>query len=285
MGLNKKRKRILICIPLCAAAVFAVSPVLFLLTGTFMGTREIASYIGPVLGEDEGFAVWRLMPLYPTLANVVELLLDSPEFFQMFWNTAKITCGVLAGQLLFGTPAAWGLARYTFPGKKKIYMCYILLMMMPFQVTMLSEYLVLDAMGLLDTLWAVILPGAFSTFPPFIMYRFFCGIPESLIEAARVDGAGEIMIFFKIGIPVGSSGIISAMVLQFLECQSMIEQPSVFLKTKRLWPLALYLPEIGLKEAGFALCASFVALIPAICIFLGGQEYLEQGIAATAIKE
>lgn len=275
----------LVCIPLSAAAVLAVSPVVFLLTGTFMDTREIASYIGPVLRDTDGFAVWRLIPLYPTLVNFVELLFDSPEFFQMFWNTAKITCGILAGQLVFGTPAAWGLARYAFPGKKQIYLCYILLMMMPFQVTMLSEYLVLDQIGLLDTLWAVILPGAFSTFPPFVMYRFFCGIPESLIEAARVDGAAEIVIFFKIGIPVGSSGVISAMVLQFLECQSLIEQPSVFFKAKSLWPLALYLPEIGLEEAGAALCASFVALIPAICVFLCGQDYLEQGIAAAAVKE
>lgn len=266
-------------------ALLAVGPVLFLVTGTFMGTQEITSYVSPVLGDGEGYAVWRLIPLFPTLRNVVELLLDSPEFFQMFWNSMKITAGILCGQLVFGMPAAWGLAQYDFPGKKKIYLCYIVLMMMPFQVTMLSEYLVLDKLGRMDTLSAVILPGVFSTFPPFLMYRFFCGIPEALLEAARVDGAGELQVFFRLGIPVGSSGIIAALVLEFLESQSMIEQPLTFLKTKSLWPLSLYLPEVGMERAGFALCASFAALLPALFVFLYGQEYLEQGIVAAAIKE
>lgn len=284
--MKKRKKTDLICVViLLIPAMLALAPLLFLVTGSIMGTPEIREYIGPVLGGADGFAVWRLFPAYPTLVNYIELFLDSPEFFQMFWNSMKITVGILAGQLVFGMPAAWGLACYDFPGKRAVYLCYIVLMMMPFQVTMLSEYLVLDALRLNDTLWAVILPGMFLTFPPFLMYRFFAGIPQSLIEAARVDGAGEFAVFVWIGIPVGSSGIISALVLQFLECQSMVEQPLTFLKTKSLWPLSLYLPEVNLNRAGFALCASFVALIPALFVFLYGQDYLEQGIVASAIKE
>ncbi len=275
-------KKLLICIPLVLLALISVSPVFILLTGTFTGSGELKNALGPVAGGAQGYAVWRL---FPTLRNIVELLFDSPEFFRMFWNSMKITGGILAGQLVFGIPAAWGLAHYDFPGRKVIYLSYMVLMMMPFQVTMLSEYLVLEGLGLSDTLSAVILPGIFSTFPPFVMYRFFCGIPGSLLEAARVDGAGELRIFVSIGIPVGSSGILSVMILQFLECQSMIEQPAAFLKTKSLWPLALYLPEIRLEEAGFAFCASFMALLPALLVFLCGQDYLEQGIAAAAIKE
>jgi multiple sugar transport system permease protein len=91
------------------------------------------------------------------------------------------------------------------------------------------------------------------------MYRFFCGIPEELLEAARIDGAGEWKIFLAIGVPLGSSGIFSALVLQFLECFSMIEQPLVFLQTKKLWPLSLYLPEIKEGQTGFALCCSLLA--------------------------
>ena len=125
---------------------------------------------------------------------------------------------------------------------------YVTLMMMPFQVTMLSNYLVLDQMGLMDTLWAVILPGAFSTFPVFIMYRFFTGIPEAVVESARIDGAGEWKIFLHLGLPLGSGGICSAMVLGFLECWNLIEQPLTFLKNKELWPLSLYLPDIGLLD-------------------------------------
>lgn len=265
-------------------ALLTASPLVFLASGAFMGNGEIQNNIGPVLSAGEGFARWRLFPAFPTLKNVIELLLDSPEFFQMFWNTMKITVGVLGGQLVFGVPAAWGLARYDFPGKKFVYDGYIIFMMLPFQVTMLSEYLVLDDMGLLDTLWSVILPGMFSTFPAFLMYRFFCGVPKELIEAARIDGAGEGQIFFRIGLPIGSSGILAAMILEFLDCQSMLEEPLAFLETKSLFPLSLYLPKINLERAGFAVCASLFALLPALLVFLCGQEYLEEGIVASAIK-
>ena len=263
-------------------AVLEISPVIFLAAGSFMDNREIMDAIGPILSDQESYASWRMLPRYPTLKNIVGLLLDSPEFFQMFWNSVKITGGILVGQLLIGTPAAWGLARYSFRGRKWIYLLYIIMMMMPFQVTMLSEYLVLDRIQLLDSHAAIILPGIFSTFSVFIMYRFFCSIPESILEAARMDGAGELRIFFQIGIPLGVSGIISALVLSFLECWNMIEQPMTFLTTKSLWPLSLFLPRIDDSNAGISLSASLAALIPAVFVFLAGQDYLEQGIASSA---
>lgn len=282
---GKRMKRICSRMVLLFFAAFTVSPILFLFTGSFMGTEELKDYLGPVLLGQQGYAVWRLLPLYPTLKNIVELLLDSPEFFHMFWNSMKLTLGILLGQMIFAVPAAWGLARYSFFGKKLIYQLYILLMMLPFQVMMLSEYLVLAGMGLDNTLWAVILPGVFSTFSVFLMYRFFAEIPKEILEAARVDGAGEWQIFLFVGIPLGKTGIASALLLQFLECFAMIEQPIAFLREKALYPLSLYLPEIDLGQTGFALCASFAALLPALFLFMAGSDYLEQGIAAAAIKE
>ena len=104
------------------------------------------------------------------------------------------------------------------------------------------------------------------------------------MEAARVDGAGELRIFICIGIPLGSPGILSAMVFSFLDCYSMLEQPMTFLKTKSLWPLSLFLPEITEQNAGFAFCASLVTVLPALFVFLAGQDYLEQGIAVGVNK-
>jgi len=150
---------------------------------------------------------------------------------------------------------------------------------------MVSSYLVLDKFHLLNTDFALILPTIFSTFPVFIMEKFFKAIPKSLIEAAKIDGAGELKIFFYIGIPMGASGIISAIVLGFLEAWNGIEQPLTFLKDKSLWPLSLYLPDISKEKLGVAMVASVIAMIPAILIFLFGQKYIEQGIAASGIKE
>lgn len=267
-------------------ALIFVFPVLFLTAGSFMGKNELKDLLFPVLEQgSKGYVSWKLIPEYPTLKFYVEVLLDSPEFFIMFWNSVKIAAGVLIGQLLVGMPAAWGFARFDFPGKRLLFILYIALMMMPFQVMLLGNYLVLDYFGLLDSLPGIIFPAVFSTFPVFIMYRFFEGIPQALLEAARLDCAGELRLFFIIAIPLGSPGVISAMVLDFLEYWNLIEQPMVFLKTKELWPLSLYLPNIDLNKAGMAFAASVVTLIPAVLVFFWGQEYLEQGIVAAAVKE
>lgn len=267
-------------------AVIAVFPIFFLVVGSFMGKNELTTVLQPVFDTNmSGYASWKFMPQYPTLRSYVELLLDSPEFFVMFWNSVKITAGILAGQLLVGVPAAWGFAKFDFPGRKVLFTIYIAMMMMPFQVMMLSNYLVLDSLKLLDTLSGIILPAVFSTFPVFIMYRFFSAIPDAVLEAAKLDGAGELQIFFEIALPLGSPGIISAMVLGFLEYWNMIEQPMAFLKTKELWPLSLYLSKISANEAGVSFAASVVILIPAVFVFIAGQDYLEQGIIASGTKE
>ena len=158
-------------------------------------------------------------------------------------------------------------------------------MLLPFQVTMLSSYLVLNQLNLVNTHWAVILPAACSTYPVFLIYRGFSSIPGALLQAARIDGAGEWRIFWKIGLPLASNGILSAVVLGFLEYWSLIEQPLAFLEDQSLWPLSLYLPEIRLDQAGYSFAASVITLIPPAFVFLIGQDYLEKGIAASGLKE
>lgn len=278
------KEKIKLVFPLVIALI-ACYPVVFLLTGSFMNKRELEAGLEPVMQGTQGYLSWKLIPMYPTLRSYVEILLDSPQFFVMFWNSVRLTLGILVGQLLVGVPAAWGFARFQFPGKKLLFFMYVGLMMIPFQVTMLSNYLVLDRMKLMDTHLSILLPAVFSTFPVFIMYRFFASIPEAIIESAKLDGAGHLQIFAQLGIPLGSGGIVSAMVLGFLEYWNLVEQPLTFLKNKTLWPLSLFLPGIGLEQAGMAFAASVIALIPALFVFLCGQDYLEQGIAAAAVKE
>jgi multiple sugar transport system permease protein len=281
---NKIFKRILIII-LVILAFIVCFPVLFLIVGSMMGSDELNYYLGAVLGRSDGFASWSLLPNFPTFKAYVQLLLDSPEFFVMFWNSVKMTGAILLGQILAGVPAAWAFAKLRIPGRKIFLNLYIILMLMPFQVTMLSNYLTLNNLHLMDTQAAVVLPAAFSTFPVFIMYQFFRGIPKGIIESAELDGANKLQVFFYIGIPLGSSGIVSALVLDFLDAWNLIEQPLTFLKDKTLWPLSLYLPNISMDNAGLAFVASVITLIPSLLVFLAGQNYLEQGIAASAVKE
>ena len=281
----QRTKIILITLVLILLTLLIFVPIWIAVTGTFSAQWELEQNLGPVFSGAEGTAQWTLLPAAPTLKSLVEVLLDSPGFFTMFWNSVTISACILVGQLLVDVSAAWALAQFPLKGKKTILNLYIVLMLMPFQVLMFPQYLVLNNLKLLDTLGAVILPAVFSTFPVFILHRFFKAIPMEIIEAARLDGAGELRIFCQIGIPMGAPGILSVCILTFLDSWNMIEQPMTYLKTKSLWPLSLFLPEIGMEEMGVGFAAALMMLIPALLLFLGCQEYLEQGIAMSGGKD
>lgn len=285
MAIWKRTRRAALYVFLTVLGIFFCTPVLFLLTGSVTSRYELGQYLAPLSDAAKGFVYWKWMPDYPAFSHYENVLLFTPQFYVVFWNSVKITAFILAGQLLVAVPAAWAFAIYPFPRRRLLFTVYLALMLMPFQVTMLSSYLVLNGLHLMNTHGAVILPAVFSAFPVFLIYRSFCGIPKELLEAARVDGAGEWQIFWRMGIPLASGGLLSSAVLGFLECWNMIEQPLAFLKDQSLWPLSLYLPEISLDQAGYAFVASVITLIPALFVFLLGRDYLERGIAASALKE
>ena len=209
-------------------AVFVCLPIILLVTGSVMGNGELKQYLSPVFSDGMEFISWKIVPNYPTFENYGKLLFLTPEFFVLFWNYIKMVGCILAGQLIVGVPAAWAFAVYKVKGSRLLFVLYVVLMLLPFQVTMLSSYLVLNRLGLLNTQQAVILPAVFSTFPVFLSYGGFRTIPIQLFEAARIDGAGEFTIFRKIGLPLGKSGLLSAMVLGFLEYWNMMEQPKAY---------------------------------------------------------
>ena len=257
--IKKGLKVLLLLLP----AVIMVLPIGILLSGSMMDSYEILEELKPLLSKTETYIFWRWIPQYPTFENYGKLLFLSPEFYVLFWNSIFMTGSILLGQLLIGVPAAWAFAVYQNKKSRGLFAVYIVLMLIPFQVTMLSSYLVLNRLHLLNTYGAVILPAVFSTFPIFLSYGGFCEIPEELLDAARLDGAGE---------------------LEFLEYWNLMEQPMAFLENAALWPLSLYLPQITLSRAGFAFSASVITLIPSVFVFAFGQDYLEQGIIYSGLK-
>lgn len=264
--------------------IFMVMPLVMLFTDSLMGGRELLETCGAVLADCGEKVKFRLFPQYPTLRAYVRLLLDSPEYFTAFWNSVIPTVGVLAGQLLTAVPAAWALACFEFPGKSVFRFMYMMLLVLPFQVTMVSGYLVLDSLNLLDTYLAIILSGAFSALPVFILQKSFAAIPKEILEAAKIDGAGDFRIFKDIGIPLGIPGIFAVIVLEFVEYWNAIEQPLTYLKNESLKPLSLYLPVMVNEEIQAAFAASIVTLLPAVILFFCGQENLEKGIVSSGIK-
>lgn len=129
------------------------------------------------------------------------------------------------------------------------------------------------------------LPGIWSAFPVFIMTRSFEAVPGALLEAAYLDGAGEARAFLLVGLPAGMPGIVTALVLGFIDGWNALEQPMAYLKEMKLWPLSLYLPDIVQDKAAVAFAAGVVMMMPPVLLYLNGEGELEQGVAAFGIKE
>ena len=251
----KRVKYVIKLLLLLLPAVLVILPVAVLLSGAITDSYEMMEDLGLLIRKTQEFISWRFIPEYPSFSNYVKLLFRSPEFYVLFWNSVFMVGMILLGQVLVGVPAAWGFAVYETRGSRLLFSLYVVLMLIPFQVTMLSSYLALNRLKLLNTYYAVIMPSLFSTLPVFLCYGGF-----------------------------RKGGLLSAMVLGFLEYWNLMEQPMAFLKDASLWPLSLYLPQITLSQAGFAFCASVMMLIPAVFVFALGQDHLEQGIIYSGLK-
>ncbi len=281
----RKIKLILIYLIFSVVILTIMYPVILTFLLSIQDSDELSKTITPISRFTGSYVKIDYLPQFPTLRHLKDLLLYTPEFYKVFWNSIFIVATILVLQLITAVPASWAFARFKFRGKKLLFNLYVIFMLMPFQVTMLSQYIVLDKLSLMNNRLSIILITVFSTFPVFLIYRGFADIPEDVLDSARIDGANELKVLWHIGLPLGKQGILACMVLCFLDYWNMVEQPLAYLKDKALFPLSLYLPTLGLAQAEQILAASVVTLIPSVLVFIIGQDYLEQGIIATALKE
>ncbi len=281
----KKIKAIPLYLLFIVLSLLIIYPVFLVILISFKDTNEINKIIGPVIFDTGNTVNINYFIQYPTLSHFKSLLIFTPEFYTVFWNSFILTGTILLFQVVVAVPAAWAFTRFKFRGRKLLFNLYVILMLMPFQITMLSQYLVLNSFNMINTKFAIILPAVFSTLPVFIIYRGFSSVPEEILDSARMDGANEWGVLWYIGLPLGKSGILACIVLCFLDYWNMVEQPLAFLKDKTLWPLSLYLPSIDLSQASVLAASSVITLIPAVFVFIIGQDYLEQGIISSALKE
>ena len=180
--------------------------------------------------------------------------------------------------------ASYSFARYRRKRRELLFFSYIILMLMPFQVTLVPNYMIADTLGILDTIWAIILPGIFSTFAIFLLTKYMRQIPTGYIEAATLDGASEWQIFTNIALPLCKNAIFALTILLFIDYWNMVEQPLVLLTDTAKQPLSVFLSQINEPELGIAFAASSVYMIPPLLIFFWGEDYLVEGISRSGIK-
>ena len=152
-------------------------------------------------------------------------------------------------------------------------------MLMPYQVTLVPNYLVSEWLHILDTRWAIILPGIFAPFSVFILTKFMRRIPTAMIEAAKLDGANEFQIFTRIFLPLCKGTIYSVIILVFIDYWNMVEQPLILLSDSELHPLSVFLSKVNTEDAGLAFAVATVYMVPTLLIFLYSEDYLVEGIA------
>ena len=268
-------------------AVFALAfllPTVLTITNSFMSEAEInASYGAVFSGGGSGFVSknvnLKFIPDKVTFTQYVNGLMKSPDYLVKFWNSVLLVVPIVAAQVCVAAVAAYAFTRWRSRVRSFLFFFYVILMLMPYQVTLVPNYLVSDWLHLLNTPWAIILPGAFAPFSVFLLTKFMRRIPYALIEAAKVDGANEWQIFTRICLPQCRSALYSIAILVFIDYWNMVEQPLILLPSADRQPLSVFLSNINQGEIGLAFAMATVYMLPSLLLFLHGEEYLVEGIA------
>ena len=290
---RKKRKKfwsyIRVAIATGIAAFFAImflTPIILTISNSFMASSEISANYGTVFSTtDTGGKVYiaekvnlKFIPDMVSFTQYATVLFKSPDYLLKFWNSVILVGPIVLFQLLVASMASFGFARYRGRIREIIFFSYIILMLMPYQVTLVPNYLVSDWLGVLDTKWAIWLPGIFSPFAVFLLTKFMRRIPTGVIEAAQIDGAGELQIYRRICMPLCKGALCSAAILVFIDYWNMVEQPLILLKDPEMHPLSVFLSKINQGEIGLAFAVATIYMVPSLLVFLYGEEYLVDGI-------
>ena len=270
------------------AAVFAflfLMPTVLTITNSFMTQSEITANYGQVFQNATDGKSYikdkinlKFIPDKVSFTQYFTVLLKSPDFLYKFWNSVILVAPIVLAQLAVASVAAYGFTRWRGKIRDTIFFAYVSLMLMPYQVTLVPNYLVSDFLGLLNTRWAIILPGAFAPFSVFLLTKSMRRIPASLIESAKLDGAGEWHIFWNICLPQCRSALYSIAILVFIDYWNMVEQPLILLPDASQQPLSVYLSQINAGEIGIAFAAAVIYMVPGLLMFLHGEAYLVEGI-------
>ncbi len=309
MNVKKKDRlfNVVITVFIVLAAIMFILPTVLTIANSFMTSNEISANYGAMFGNMNGSESTfisknvnlKFIPDKVTVAQYKAVLIQNSDYLMKFWNSVLLTVPITLFQLMLAVVTSYGFSRYPGKIKSMIFFAYIILMLMPAQVTLVPNYLVADKFNMLETseklifkgaakplnvfcmMWArraVILPSIFSPFSIFLLTKVMRRIPSSYVEAAKLDGAGEIQIMTKIYLPLCKSALVSIGMLVFIDYWNMVEQPLILMKNTSMHPLSVFLSQINTGDVGLAFAVGVVYMIPTILMFLYGEDYLVEGI-------
>jgi multiple sugar transport system permease protein len=267
-------KKILIYFLLLAGAAIMILPFLWMLSASVKTNKEVfvfpIQWIPKVIRWENYQDIWQMI-----------------HFLTYYKNSIWLTMMVTFGSIFISSLAAYAFAKIPFPGRKGMFLLYVMTMAVPFQVFMIPQFIIIKNIGLSDSLWSLVLVWSFSPFCVFVLRQFFMGIPEELSESARIDGLNEFGIYSRVIMPLSKPALSTLAILQFTFAWNDFLYPLIYLTSDRNLTIQLgirkFLTQYG-TEYELVMAASVCALIPVIIIFMFFQKYFIQGIATTGLK-
>lgn len=261
-------------------------PIFITILYSFFSPTEIKQYMDTRKNYDTSiFMEIKLSPDVFSLRQYYHLLIEDMTILRYYLNSVEYAVLILIGQALIIPMMAYALSRFRFPGRDLLFFLIVVLMLLPFQVTMVPNVLTLRRIGLLDTIWATVLPTIISPFYVFLLRQFMIGLPSEMIEAAQIDGAGTVRCFFYIIIPTCKPILGAAIALSFADCWNMVEQPLTYLITNtQYYPLSVVFNQLNQNSTGFEFAGAALYSLPALFIYMYFQNDILSGIQLTELK-
>lgn len=259
---------------LIALAVFSLAPLLWMLSVSFMQTGEAGHFPPP------------LLPAEPTLHNYRELFAKAGMGRYLANSFLVATCVTLLS-LLFNTMAGYAFAKLKFAGREGTFRALLAALVIPAQVAMMPLFLLLKTMGLVNTYAGAVVPGMAAIFGIFLVRQYARSIPDELLEAARIDGAGEFRIFFQIVLPVLKPILVTLAIFSFLGAWNDFMWPLIVLSNQDLQTLPVALASLSrehVQDNELMMAGSVVTIVPVLLLFLVLQRHYIQGLLLGSVK-
>ena len=219
-----------------------------------------------------------------TLQPYYDVFLSTSRYLDSFWRSLGLTCTVAAGQLVVSVPAGFCFAKRSFPGKRILAFLLVALLVLPVQVTLVPNYLMLKNLGLLNTYAALILPALFAPLGTFLLGQSFRSIPNALLDAARLDGCGTIGLLWGIVMPMRKGTMACVAILAFLDAWNMVEQPLAYLRSFQEYPLSVGLAYAAPQGVAVQMVCCLLAALPPLFLFAFFSQDLVDGIVLGEVK-
>lgn len=273
-----KKRLIALCVG--TLALLFLLPVVLTFASSFMGEAELnQAYSG-------ASAQLRVIPSRATLDGYFELLFVGGKYLTMFWQSVLIAVSISAGSVLISLVVGFVFAKAPMRGSRALRFAYTFMMMMPFQVTLLPNYMMIRQMGLYNTQWALILPGLFAPLGVFLVSQFMKSIPDELLEAASLETNSILQMAFYIIIPLSRPALIAAFLLTFAEAWNMVEQPLIMIEDAWKMPLSLALNRTETDQLLVVFSGAVLFLTPVLFLYrIFGNDLIRGiGISESELK-